>query len=62
MWNTDTLEVLGILSNLEYKDERMQEIVELVSPKQDSQGRWKLESTYNRCFLINIEEKGKPSK
>ena len=62
MWNTDALEVLGILSNLGYKDERMQEAVELVISKQDGQGRWKLESTYNGRFLVNIEQKGRPSK
>jgi hypothetical protein len=40
----------------------MREAVELVISKQDSQGRWKLESTYNGRFLVNIEQKGRPSK
>jgi hypothetical protein len=62
MWNTDVLEVLRILSNLGYKDERMQEAVDLVISKQDGQGRWKLESTYNGRFLVNIEQKRRPSK
>jgi hypothetical protein len=62
MWNTDVLEILGILTKLGYQDERMQEAVDLVISKQDSQGRWKLEDTYNRRFLVNMEQKGKQSK
>src|SRR3990170_2873462 len=62
MWNTDTLEILGILTKLGYRDERMQEAVDLVVSKQDDQGRWTLESTFNGRFQVNIEEKGKPSK
>jgi hypothetical protein len=62
MWNTDVLEISGILTRLGYKDERMQEALDLVISKQDSQGRWKLESTFNGRLLVNIEQKGKPSK
>jgi hypothetical protein len=40
----------------------MQEALELLISKQDEQGRWKLESTYNGRFQVNIEQKGKPSK
>ncbi len=62
MANTDVLEILGILTGLGYRDSRMQEALELVISKQDEQGRWKLESTYNGRFQVNIEQKGKPSK
>jgi len=62
MWNTDVLEVLGILTRLGYRDERMQESVDLAVSKQDNMGRWKLENTFNRRFQVNIEQKGKPSK
>jgi hypothetical protein len=62
MYNTDVLEILGILTGLGYRDSRMQEALELVISKQDEQGRWKLESTYNGRFQVNIEQKGKPSK
>jgi len=62
MWNTDALEILWILTNLGYKDRRMQEAVDLVISKQDEQGKWKLESTFNGRFQVNIERKGKPSK
>ena len=62
MYQTDALEVLGILTKLGYRDKRMQEAVDLVISKQDDQGRWKLESTFNGRFQVNIEQKGKPSK
>jgi hypothetical protein len=62
MYQTDVLEVLGILTKLGYKDKRMQEAVDLVISKQDDQGRWKLESTFNERFQVNIELKGEPSK
>jgi hypothetical protein len=62
MYQTDALEILGVLAKLGYKDERMQEAVDLVISKQDAQGRWKLESTFNGRFQTNIERKGEPSK
>jgi len=62
MWNTDALEILGILTKLGYRDPRMQEALDLVISKQDDQGRWKLESTFNGRFQVNIEQKGGPSK
>ncbi len=61
MYQTDALEVLGILTKLGCKDERMQETVDLVLSKQDSQGRWALESTFNGRFQVNIERKGELS-
>lgn len=62
MYQTDVLEILGILTKLGYKDERMQEDVDLVISKQDKEGRWRLENTFNGRFQTNIEQKGKPSK
>jgi hypothetical protein len=62
MYQTDVLEILGILTKLGYKDERMQEAVDLVRSKQDEQGRWKLESTFNGRFQTNIGQKGASSK
>ena len=62
MYQTDVLEILGLLTALGYRDERMQEAVDLVLSKQDDDGRWILESTFNGRFQINIEQKGKPSK
>lgn len=62
MWDTDTLEILGILTRVGYRDPRMQEAVDLVIARQDSQARWKLQSTFNGRFLVNIERAGRPSK
>jgi hypothetical protein len=62
MWQTDSLEILGILVKLGYKDNRMQDAVNLLLSKQDSNGRWMLESTFYGRMQVNIERKGKPSK
>lgn len=62
MYQTDVLEILGILTKIGYRDKRMQEAIDLVTAKQDKEGRWKLESTFNGRFQTNIEQKGKPSK
>jgi hypothetical protein len=62
MYQTDALEILGILTSLGYKDKRMQEAIDLVVSKQDEQGRWKLENTFNGKFQVDIEQRGKPSK
>ena len=62
MYQTDVLEILEILTKLGYKDKGMQEAMDLVTAKQDEEGRWKLESTFNGRFQTNIERKSKPSK
>ncbi len=62
MWDGDTLEVFGILARLGYRDPRMRETVELILSKQDENGRWALENTYNGRFQVDIEKKGRPSK
>lgn len=62
LYQTDALDVLGILTRLGYKDPRMQEAVDLVLSKQTDLGRWKLESTFNGRFQVDIETKGKASK
>lgn len=62
MYQDDALEILGILTKLGYRDERMQEAVDLVLSKQNEQGRWKLENTFNGKFQVDIEQMGKESK
>ncbi len=62
MYQTDALEILDILTTLGYRDERMQEAIDLVISKQDDYGRWSLERTFNGRFQTNIEQKAKPSK
>jgi hypothetical protein len=62
MYQTDALEILGILTRLGYKDKRMQEAVDVVVSKQDNQGKCFLENTFNGRYWVNVEQKGKPSK
>lgn len=61
MYQTDALEILGVLTKLGYHDERMQEAIDLLISKQDDRGRWILETTFNGRFQANIESKEKPS-
>jgi hypothetical protein len=62
MYQSDVLEILGILTRLGYKDKRMKDAMDLVISKQDEQGRWRLENTFNGRFQVRIEKIGKPSK
>ncbi len=43
-------------------DERLRLALDLVLSKQDRQGRWKMEYTYNGKAWAKIERKGEPSK
>jgi hypothetical protein len=40
----------------------MQEAIDIVVSKQDNEGRWILENTFNGRYQVNIEKKGEPSK
>jgi hypothetical protein len=62
MYQTDILEILLILTKLGCKDKRMQEAINLVLAKQDKEGKWKMENTFNGRVQANIEQKGKASK
>jgi hypothetical protein len=62
MYQTDVLEILGILTKLGCKDERMREAVDVVLAKQDVSGKWKLADTFNGRFQVDMETKGAPSK
>jgi hypothetical protein len=62
MYQTDVLEILGIMTKLGYRDNRMQEAVDLVVSKQNGEGRWNMENSFNDRFHVSIEQNGKPSK
>jgi hypothetical protein len=62
VWDLDVLETLILLTRLRFKDTRMQDAVDLALSKQDEQGRWTLENTFNGRFQMNIEKKGRPSR
>ena len=60
---TDVLQNLEVLTSFGYgTDPRLSDAMDLVSSKQDKEGRWKMEYTYNGKTWVDIEEKGKPSK
>jgi hypothetical protein len=60
---TDVLQNLEVLTSFGYgADPRLGAAMDLVAGKQDQQGRWKMEYTYNGKTWVDVEEKGKPSK
>lgn len=62
MWKIDALEVLDILTKIGIRDDRMKEAIDLVVSKQNENGRWILDKTFNGRMQANIEQKGKESK
>ena len=63
MYQTDTLEILDILTGLGIRDSWMDEAVNLTLSKQDGEGRWHAENTYNSDrLLVSMEGKDQPSK
>jgi len=62
MWKIDALEVLDILTRLGCKDDRMRDAFDLVISKQDKNGRWKLEKSFNGRMQVRVEQIGKESK
>jgi len=62
MYQTDVLELMGLLTKLGVKDPRMQDGMDAILKRQDDKGRWNLNSTFNDRFQANIEQKDKPSK
>lgn len=62
MYQTDILEIADLLAGLGVRDPRMDSALELIASKQNEQGQWKLEGTFNGRFWTNIEKKAMPSK
>jgi hypothetical protein len=60
---TDVLQNLEVLTSFGYgTDPRLAAAMDLVLGKQDEQGRWRMEYTYNGKTWVDIEEKGQQSK
>jgi hypothetical protein len=60
---TDVLQNLEVLTALGHgRDPRLANGLRLLLGKQDKQGRWPLEYTYNGKTWVDVEEKGEPSK
>jgi hypothetical protein len=62
MYQTDILEICMILLDLGYRDNRMQDAVDIIASKKGGDGKWNLEATFNGKFQVDVETKGKPSK
>ena len=62
MYQSDILEILEILTDLDVHDQRMESALDILRSKRKADGRWKLENTFNGKMLVNIEAKGQPSK
>lgn len=62
MWKIDVLDVFDLLLKLGYKDDRMQDAIDLVLAKQNENGRWILEKSFNTRMQVKIEQLGKESK
>ncbi len=59
----DVLQVLEVVTALGHgADQRLEPALKLLLGKQDAQGRWKMEYTYNGKTWVDVEEKGLPSK
>ncbi|KYK33705.1 MAG: nitrogen fixation protein NifH [Theionarchaea archaeon] len=61
-YQSNALEGLDVLTRLGIKDERIEKALDLVVSKQDKNGRWNLENTFNGKMWVDIEEKKNPSK
>ena len=62
-YNADILEVLDTLALAGYgREKKLGPAIEFMLFKQEKDGRWKMETSYNGKMLADIEEKGKPSK
>lgn len=62
MWDTDILEMLDVLAKLDKWDRRMRSALEIVLSKQDDEGHWTMERSFNERFLTSIEKDGRPSR
>jgi hypothetical protein len=60
---SDLLHILEVLIEAGHGDDpRLDEALGLVRSKKDSQGRWRMEYSYNGRMWVDIEKKGEPSK
>jgi hypothetical protein len=62
MWDSDIPEVLGILMSLGYRDDRMQDAIDVIISKQDAGGRWTQECAFPGRYIAGMERNGRPGK
>jgi len=62
MYQTDALEITHLLVGLGVRDKRLHEAISLIRSKRQPDDRWLLQDTFNGKYLVDIEQKGSPSK
>ncbi len=62
MYQTDILELLEIFHDLNIRDPRLSDALEIIRGKRLADGTWKMENSNNGKMLVPIEKKGAPSK
>jgi hypothetical protein len=61
-YQSDIVEILLLLARAGWRDARMQPAIDVLLSKQNEQGRWMLEESYNDRMLVRVERQGQPSK
>jgi len=61
-YQSDALEVLDTLTRLNFRDDRMQDAIDLVLANRGPDGKWRLQNTFNGKMWHDIDVKGQPSK
>ncbi|HTY47162.1 MAG TPA: hypothetical protein VMB46_05805 [Methanomassiliicoccales archaeon] len=62
MWETDLLEMLGLVAKAGRWDTRTSEAFDIVMGKRGEKGRWSMERSFNGRFLVPMERRGRESK
>lgn len=62
MYQTDVLELAEIFAELKINDGRLDEAIEVIRKKQNEDGKWKMDNSFNGKMITNVEDKGKMSK
>jgi hypothetical protein len=62
MYQSDALEVVRLLLDVGCADGRLADAMALIASRRQPDGRWLLQDTFNGSFLVDVEQKGKPSK
>jgi hypothetical protein len=62
MYQTDALEILCVLKDLDIRDPRMSEALAAVAEKRGGDGRWKMQNSFNGKTLVDVEKRGEASK
>jgi hypothetical protein len=62
MYQADVLELSDIMADLKIRDSRLSEAIQTIRDKQDKDGKWNLENSFNGKTIVSVEKKGFPSK